>query len=228
MVPNLFISNLYAIYALHLGEIGLSKFNGSFHTCDVKDNMFSCWWIMMLMTVLMKYDADEMRCMQLTRSKDKGRGDEPENGGPAIYLQLTLVQENMEWKRKWKWTWSGKESESEHGVKKKLDFFVDILYSQLVKWPNYQMTVLWELAWLNIRKLIRADQKIAQKRFLRNIKSNIYLDSCAAFDISFVILTSNIFWLQYNFFVILIEMRSLLCNCRKYKVYFIRHRTMAF
>ena len=85
--------------------------------------MFSCRWIMMLMTVLMKYDADEMRCMQLTRSKDKGRGDEPENGGPAIYLQLTLVQENMEWKRKWKWTLSGKESESEHGVKKKLDFF---------------------------------------------------------------------------------------------------------
>ena len=71
--------------------------------------MLSCWWIMMLMTVLMKYDADEMRCMQLTRSKDKGRGDEPENGGPAIYLQLTLVQENIEWKRKWKWTWSEEE-----------------------------------------------------------------------------------------------------------------------
>ena len=129
------------------------------------------------------------------------------------------VKVNMKWKRKWKWTWS----EKEIGF-----FFVDILYSQLVKWPNYQMTVLWELAWLNIRKLIRADQKIAQKRFLRNIKSNIYLDSCAAFDISFVILTSNIFWLQYNFFVILIEMRSLLCNCRKYKVNLIRHRTMVF
>ena len=191
-------------------------------TCFPADELWcwwQCWWNMMLM----KWGA----CSWLDQRTKEEATSQKMGDQPFICS--------------WHWfkrTWSGKESESEHEVEKKVKvnmewkrnwiFFVDILYSQLVKWPNYQMTVLWELAWLNIRKLIRADQKIAQKRFLRNIKSNIHLDSCAAFDISFVILTSNIFWLQYNFFVILIEMRSLLCNCRKYKVNLIRHRTMVF